>query len=304
MRALRRAAREGEIRGVVAYTGRGHAPAVVALHGGPAPLLRVKADIRRPARGPLQRWLYRSTDRIVISGDFMRTGFFDGLTTRKAQLLTLPAGLDLTETGRADVSEARRNLRKGHGWPDDAVIVGMLARTSPVKGHRTMVEAARRIAKTMSNIYFLAAGPEGQIPPEEIRSWVRDAGLAERFAVCGKFDGPLEIAAGFDVALILSEGSEAVCRSALEYMALGLPIVATRVNVIPETAGDAAVLIPPRDPSSLVAAVTGMLKDPEGMRRLGHNGVARVHECFDARVIAQRGIEIVERARKERVGSR
>lgn len=304
VRVLRRAARTGEVAAVIAHTGRGHAPAAFALAGGRAPILRVRADIRRPSRGPLSRWLYaKATDRILLSGDFMRNGYLDGLGISRSRIVTLPAGIDPAEADRIDAHAARSRLRSTRGWPGTAPVVGMLARYSPVKGHRNLVDAARLLLSRHRDLHFFLAGPEGQIGRAGVEAWVREAGLSDRFAVLDPVDDPLLAAAGFDIALILSEGSEAVCRSALEYMALGLPIVATRVNAIPETLGDAGILIPAGDPVALAEAVTRLLDQPEHARGLGRAAASRVRAEFDLAKIASAAAAILRDAREERRGN-
>lgn len=304
IRGLRGRTRAGEILGVVAHTGRGHAPAALAVAGGPAPLLRARSEIRRPTRGPFHTWLYRrGTDRLLLSGDFMRRGYLDGLAIRPERILTLPAGIDCAVTERIARPSSAARLRESRRWPEKAIVIGMLARYSPVKGHRTLVDAARILLARGRDLYFYAAGPEGQTGREEVERWIRDAGVEGRFAALDRIEDPLDVAAGFDIALILSEGSEAVCRSALEYMALGLPIVATRVNVIPETVGETAILIPPRDPVALAEAIDHLLSAPDRAHSLGRAAADRVRAEFDIRGIASRTLSILQDARRERRGS-
>ena len=298
---LRRAAAEGSIAGVFAHTGIGHAAAALALRGGPAPMLRVRADIRPPSRGLAQRWLYtRATDRILLSGDFMRGVDLEALAVAPGRAVTLPAGFDRTAAAAIDHPAARRSLRDGQGWTPEAPVVGMLARYSPVKGYRDLVTAARIVSDRFGAVRFYAAGPPGQTGRARVAEWVNEAGLGAHFALLDRVDDPLAVAAGFDVAVIASRGSEAVCRSALEYMALGLPIVATRVNAIPETIGDAGLLVAPEDPVALAKAIEDLLADEKRRRLLADAAVQRVREEFDLEKIARRAAELLADAARER----
>jgi glycosyltransferase involved in cell wall biosynthesis len=61
-----------------------------------------------------------------------------------------------------------------------------------------------------------------------------------------------------------------------ETLCAGRPLVATRVGGIAELTGEhAAVLVPPRDPGALAAAVTRLLDDPEAAARLAAAARAR-----------------------------
>lgn len=300
---LRDAAREGAVSAVVVHTGAGHLGAALALKGRSIPLIRVRADIRRPASGPLSSWLYRhATDRILISGDFMRRGLLEGLGVDAAKVLTLPAGIDPARAGQVDRPAVRERLRSSRGWPPGTPVVGMLARFSPVKGHADVVKAARVLCDRDPSARFLVAGPDGQTGRRQVEAWAEEAGLAGRFIALDPADDAMELAAGLDVAIIASIGSEAVCRSALEYMALGIPIVATRVNVIPETVGDAGILISPGAPEEMAAAIGAILSDPALAARMGQAGLRRVRDEFDQRRVAAKALTIIEEARMERIG--
>jgi glycosyltransferase involved in cell wall biosynthesis len=61
-----------------------------------------------------------------------------------------------------------------------------------------------------------------------------------------------------------------------ETLRAGRPLVATRVGGIAELTGDdGAVLVPPRDPGALAAAVSRLLDDPEAAARLAAAALAR-----------------------------
>lgn len=302
IRSLRRRAFDGTIRGVIAHTGVGHAAAALALRGTPAPLLRVRAEIRPPSDGPLQRWLYtKATDRVLVSGDFLRRTGLERLGVDPGRIETVPAGFSLAAADAVDSKVAGERLRAQRGWPASEPVVGMLARYSPVKGHRTFVDAAARLTAEGAGARFYLAGPDGQTGRAEVERWVREAGLAESFAVLDEVADPMQVAAGFDIAVIASNGSEAVCRSALEYMALGLPVVATDVHVIPETIGDAGLVVAPDDPAGLAGAIGTLLDDSEQRRLLGEKGASRLRDRFDQDRLARRVAAILEEVRGERV---
>ncbi|MEZ5139840.1 MAG: glycosyltransferase [Acidimicrobiales bacterium] len=61
----------------------------------------------------------------------------------------------------------------------------------------------------------------------------------------------------------------------LEAMAVGTPVVATRVGAVPEVVGDAALLVPERDPDALADGLRAVLHDPSIARRLIDDGTSR-----------------------------
>jgi glycosyltransferase involved in cell wall biosynthesis len=79
-------------------------------------------------------------------------------------------------------------------------------------------------------------------------------------------------------------------------MAHARPVVATPVGGTPELVvdGETGLLVPPRDPEALAAALRRLLEDPELARRLGEAGRARVAERFTAVEQARRIVEIYD----------
>ena len=76
----------------------------------------------------------------------------------------------------------------------------------------------------------------------------------------------------------------------LEAMAMGVPVVATRVSAIPELVrhGQSGLLVAPRDPAGLAGAMTRLLTDQPLRRRLIRAGRQQVKTGFDNRVLVRR----------------
>jgi glycosyltransferase involved in cell wall biosynthesis len=89
------------------------------------------------------------------------------------------------------------------------------------------------------------------------------------------------IYADLDV-LVVSSDNEGTPVSAIEAMAAGRPVVATRVGGLPDLISDrkTGVLVPPRDPTALAAAVLELLRDEPFARALGQTASAAVVERF------------------------
>jgi len=75
---------------------------------------------------------------------------------------------------------------------------------------------------------------------------------------------------------------EAFGLSLVEAMSFALPVVATRVEAIPEIVadGETGLLVPPRAPAALARAISALLADPARARRMGNAGRARALARF------------------------
>jgi glycosyltransferase involved in cell wall biosynthesis len=76
-----------------------------------------------------------------------------------------------------------------------------------------------------------------------------------------------------------------------EAMACGVPVISTTGGALPEVAGDAAILVPPADPLSLVRAIREVLENPVRARELGTAGYKRVQANFTWRKAAEKTAE-------------
>ena len=73
----------------------------------------------------------------------------------------------------------------------------------------------------------------------------------------------------------------------LEAMASRLPIVASNVSAIPEVVGDAGLLVDPRSPSEVAAAIQRVLEDPGLAGTLGEAGRQRARQFTWVRTAQQ-----------------
>jgi glycosyltransferase involved in cell wall biosynthesis len=82
----------------------------------------------------------------------------------------------------------------------------------------------------------------------------------------------------------------------MEYMDAARPIVATRVGGVPDLVDDGveALLVPPRDPPALAAAIGELLTDRERAAELGERARDRRRREFDIAVTAERVGQLYE----------
>jgi glycosyltransferase involved in cell wall biosynthesis len=90
------------------------------------------------------------------------------------------------------------------------------------------------------------------------------------------------ILAASDVFVFPSVWDEALGYVLLEAMAMGVPVVASRVGGIPEVIrdGENGLLVAPRNASEIAQSVTRLLDDPVARERMGREGRRTVEERF------------------------
>ena len=175
---------------------------------------------------------------------------------------------------------SRRDVRAELGI-DDAETVGIIvARIDAMKGHDDLIAAWAKLHAAGRRATLLIAGDgEARADREQL---ARDCGLdAQQVRFLG-FRGDVPDLLGASDFFLLPSLTEGLPLSVLEAMSHGLPIVASDVGGIPElvTDGVHGLLVPPKRPDLLAAAIETVVADADLRERFGAAGQPRVTEDF------------------------
>lgn len=162
-----------------------------------------------------------------------------GYRPRRAEVV--PNGID-TELFRPD-PELRATLRHDLGLPADACVVAQVARVDAMKDHACFLAALDRLPGM--HALLIGAGTESLREQRNVLRLGRRADVAR-----------LLNAADFIVSS--SAFGEGFSNAIAEGMACGLPAVATDVGDARTIIGDTGLIVPPRDPEALAAAIASL----------------------------------------------
>ena len=228
----------------------------------------------RPLRRLLDRHLIaRGTDAfLAVSAEDMRRMIeVEGINAR--DVLLVPNGIP-------PLPPSRRDIRQALGIPAGVPVIGTVTRLFRQKAPEVLVLAAARLAAEFHALQVIIVG-DG---PEErrIRALIDAHGLTDKVRLLGLRNDVPDILAALDVAVSTSdwEGSPL---SVIEYMAAGLPVVATAVGGVPDliTDGVQGVLVQRGDWAGLAGAVGRLLRSPVEAQAMGRRGRERQRREFD-----------------------
>ncbi len=285
---------EEKIDIINAHRGEGHLIAALARKFGKrnVPLVRTRGDARIPKANLFNRHLNnRYTEKIITTCQVLRGNCIQVLKIPENKVVNIPGGID---HDFFSPQEWDRNWEEKLNLPEGSLVVGILGRLSPVKGHKYFIQAAEIVLKKFPRTIFLICGTDAQISLLELKEMVRTVGREENFRFLGKVKDPREIISLFDVGVVASTGSETICRVPLEYMAMGKPVVGTRVNAIPEVVEDDVngLLVEPKDAPQMAEAMMRLLGDEQLRQRFGEIGRQKVVEKFTLDCFARRTEEV------------
>jgi glycosyltransferase involved in cell wall biosynthesis len=170
-------------------------------------------------------------------------------------------------------------LHDEYGIPEDAPIVGVVARLEAEKGHRTLVDAWPEVLAAVPNAWLLIVGEGSE--RDSLEAEAASLGVNERVVFTGRREDVPAVTAALDVA-VLPSYREAQGLSVLEAMALSRPVVASNVGGIPEMIEDGVtgLLVPPNDCDALAAALIKLLTNHPYADMIARRGHDLVHERF------------------------
>jgi len=273
---------------------RRHSPDVILAHGGEdhaawglakamrAPevaLIRVRAlDPKPPKRHPMSIWLHsRATDMIVTANSRHFAAYQGRLRIPPNKLRIIEAGIDSSDYSDLSDSAMREN---GVELPKGKPLVVMVARFAPIKGHRVLVSAAGILKRRGIPCHFLLIGYPKDYTAEQFQRWSVEGNLLDDFTVIDRLLPRLPaLLSRCDIGAIASLGSETVSRSLLEYLASGLPAIATDVGGISDimSRGEFGRLIRPDNANALADAIADLLSDNNRRLRMANAARNYVH---------------------------
>jgi glycosyltransferase involved in cell wall biosynthesis len=263
--------------------------------------LYAQAGDRRRRRWPvlaLERVAAACSDiELVQSEEDVATLAALGVPRRK--LWHLGNGVDLGRFSPAPPA-VRAEVRAELGVTGAQVVVGAVGRLVAEKGYAELFAAAAALRVTHPEVRIVVVGPTDL----DKRDGLGDAELraAERDGVVflGLRADVERLYAGFDV-YVLASHREGFPRSAMEAAACGLPVVATDIRGCRQVVehGRTGLLVPPRDPAALAAAIGELASDFARRMSMGYAALRKAASEFDQRSVIATTLDAYARLGRE-----
>ena len=177
--------------------------------------------------------------------------------------LLIENGID---TGRFKPDFDKRNaVRAALGIDAGATVLAVTARVDPMKDYPTLLSALEHAPGV--TVVLMGEGTDTRLPetPGVIR--------------LGRRGDVPEILSAADMIVSSSAYGEGFSNAVAEGMACGLPAVATDVGDVRRIIGDTGIVVPPRDPAALAAAI-GKMQDSGDLAERGRAARQRIVENF------------------------
>jgi len=235
------------------------------------PALRLREETR----------IVRASDRVVAANVVERAELLRDYAAHAPRIATIPCGVDTALFAPGDRAAARVALAL-----DAHPVLLWVGRIAPIKGLDTLLDAIACLRAGGTALTLLIVGGEADEPRNGHEAALRERIERLHLDAAVRFVGPLpqDVLPTYYIAAdvtVLPSYYESFGMVALEAMACGSPVIASRVGGLVTTVRDGVTgfLVPESDVAALAERIGGLIADPDLRWHIGREGVrwARAH---------------------------
>ncbi|TVS06309.1 MAG: glycosyltransferase family 1 protein [Phycisphaerales bacterium] len=274
-----------------------HGPPFMPVEGGILARLKIRAANR--AYTLAERRAANNCHLIVSVADAMTEQFLARGIGRPEQFVTVRSGMETAPFLDAAPGESREEVRAELGLPDDAFVIGTVARLAQHKGHDDILDAIGEDLQQHPSWRLLWVGDGWW--RDRLMGRVRSMGLEDRVTVTGLVP-PEKIPAMLRAMDLLVHPSyrEGLPRTVPQALLAGVCPVAydadgTREACIDNKTGR---LVPVGDRAALAASIRWLWEHPADRKRMAAEGRTHCREAFSAEAMVHALEDVYQRALK------
>jgi len=236
-----------------------------------------------------ERWLDLPFDIVVkrwvtvfITGsNFARDALQKTLKIPPEHMITINNGISIKP-----VSETKEEVAQRYNFPQNRIIIAIVANLEERKGHIYLLEAIKTLkeSKRLQSIPFLAivSGPGNQ--RSVLENYITDHNLHEDVAFYNFEPHLSNLLNATDIIVLPSIASEDFPNVTLEAMAFGKAIIASKFSGIQEQIidGKSGLLVPPKDNDAIADAICILCENQKLREKLGDSAKTRFYSKFTA----------------------
>jgi L-malate glycosyltransferase len=247
---------------------------------------------RTPLQKRAERAAFRLSHRVVanclvVQNQLIREG------VSRSKIIQHYNGLDL-ERLKVRAGLRREEALAEFGLPADRRYLSIVANLrNPVKDHPMFLRAAAHVRDEVPDAAFAIAG-EGELM-ESLRELSSRLGIQNDVFFLGRCDNVADLLFASEIG-VLSSKAEGFANAILEYMAAGLPVVATDVGGAREAIaqGETGYTVASGDDEKMAARIIELLNDPNRARAMGKRGNSIAAEKFSCDRHLQNTLELYD----------
>jgi len=256
------------------------------LAGVPAVVTHVHSIYRDYAAKHLliERFLSVFADKIICCSEAVKDFVVKREKIHSKKVIVIYNGALPAES---DNPEDMSNYRKAHGIDGTDIVLSTVASLRVQKGHKYFLDGLAHVVKKHNNVKYLIAG-EGPLR-KELEEYVDKLGLSSNVVFLGT-EKNIQTLLGITDILVLPSLVEGLPLAAVEAMAYGKPIVASRTGGLPEVVTDSVTgyLVPPEDSEGIARRINELIDDKDKRMIMGAEAKKVFEKKFNTKIMLSR----------------
>ena len=200
-------------------------------------------------------------------------------------------------------SELRAEICNELAISIDSPLLLLPGRICTPKAQDVVVDALPEVLRQFPNLQTIFAGKLDEEPEfaDKLRAQIKRLGLEERVHLIGLRKDVARLNRAADIVLVPSRW-DPFPLAVIEAMALGCPIIGSRVGGIAEMLADPSVgvLVEAENPNELAAVIIELLADPDKAARLGKRASEEARKLYSPDAMTQRVSEVYKKVLRTR----
>ena len=241
------------------------------------------------------KFIYKRINLLFAISTAIKKNLIETTPVKPDNIINLPNGID---TSRFDPEKTDgRKVREEFKINPKEIVLGMLARFTPGKGHEEFLWAAKELSKEYRNLKFLIVGEPSRGEAEygdKIKKLALEYKLQNIIFTGYRSDTP-EVLSAMDIFAFPSH-SEAFGTALVEAMAMKKPSVCSAAEGVLDIAVDSetSYLFENKNANDLKAKLKLLIDSDETRNRFGENARRRVLENFDIESVTDKVLKIYQ----------
>lgn len=230
----------------------------------------------------LHRRLYRYVTKAIAISSAIKKNMIDTTPLNEKQIVLIPNGVDTSIFDPAAITGDK--VRNEFNIKQDELLIGMMARFSPGKGHEEFISAASELNKEYNNVRFIIIGEASRgedVYEQKIKTSAENSGLQDLIFTGYRSDIP-ELLAAMDIFVFPSH-AEAFGLALIEAMAMQKPSVCSASEGVLDIAVDnqTSFLFEKQNAADLKNKITILINDADKREEFARAARERVLDNFN-----------------------
>jgi glycosyltransferase involved in cell wall biosynthesis len=241
----------------------------------------------------LHKWIYKRLTYALAISSVIQKNLIDTCPLPENKVILLHNGIDISRFDPEKIDSHK--VRNEFHIKDSEILIGMIARFSPGKGHEEFLLAAKELNKKYSDLKFIIVGEPSQGEDkyaESIKKLALKYNLKNIIFTGFRPDTP-EVLAAMDIFVFPSH-SEAFGIALTEALAMGIPSVCSNADGVLDIAveGETSLLFENRNAEDLFNKISLLIESPDLRKKFSISSRKRAVEQFNIEELTNEVIRI------------